>query len=204
MTRSDAELTTIKQDLIAQGIKYCVGAYVDLHGVPKGKVVPVGHFEDFAGGSELYTGYALDGLGQSPNDDEIASVPDLTRGVRLPWQPEVMWYPADLSFHGTPYRCEHASRFWTRARAGEGDGFQLQSGDRMRGLFRERGRRATAHSQCGRRPDEELLRREALLRSLSPWTGSRPRSTVSAGTCTTSITKMGIRSSNSTSNTPMA
>ncbi len=103
MTRSDAELTATKQDLIAQGIKYCVGAYVDLHGVPKGKVVPVGHFEDFARGSELYTGYALDGLGQSPNDDEIASVPDLSRGVRIPWQPEVMWYPADLSFHGTPY-----------------------------------------------------------------------------------------------------
>ena len=83
MTRSDAELTAIKQDLIAQGIKYCVGAYVDLHGVPKGKVVPMAHFEDFARGSELYTGYALDGLGQSPNDDEIASVPDLDAGVRL-------------------------------------------------------------------------------------------------------------------------
>jgi len=50
---------------------------VDLHGVPKGKIVPIAHFEDFARGSELYTGYALDGLGQSPNDDEIASVPDL-------------------------------------------------------------------------------------------------------------------------------
>lgn len=69
------EFSAIKQDLIARGVKYCVGAYVDIHGVPKGKVVPVGHFEDFASGSELYTGYALDGLGQSPNDDEIASVP---------------------------------------------------------------------------------------------------------------------------------
>lgn len=102
--RSEAELEGIKQELISKGVKYCVGAYVDLHGVPKGKVVPIGHFTDFARGSELYTGYALDGLGQSPNDDEIASVPDLTRGVQLPWQPEVMWYPADLSFHGEPYQ----------------------------------------------------------------------------------------------------
>ena len=39
--------------------------------------------EDFARGSELYTGYALDGIGQSPNDDEVASVPDLDRGVAL-------------------------------------------------------------------------------------------------------------------------
>jgi glutamine synthetase len=99
----DVGLSTLKAELIAQGVKYCLGAYVDIHGVPKGKVVPIAHFEDFARGSELYTGYALDGLGQSPNDDEIASVPDLSRGVPLPWQPEVMWYPADLAFHGQPY-----------------------------------------------------------------------------------------------------
>ena len=100
---SPEKLGLLKQQLIAKGVKYCLGAYVDIHGVPKGKIVPIAHFEDFARGSELYTGYALDGLGQSPNDDEIASLPDLTRGVQLPWQPEVMWYPADLTFHGQPY-----------------------------------------------------------------------------------------------------
>jgi glutamine synthetase len=99
----DPSLTETKNTLLAQGIKYCLGAYVDIHGVPKGKIVPVGHFEDFAGGSELYTGYALDGLGQSPNDDEIASVPDLARGIRLPWRPDTMWYPADNTFKGEPY-----------------------------------------------------------------------------------------------------
>jgi glutamine synthetase len=102
-TRPASALSAIKEDLIARGVKYCIGAYVDIHGVPKGKVVPIAHFEDFACGSELYTGYALDGLGQSPNDDEIASVPDLERGIQLPWQPEIMWYPADLAFHGEPY-----------------------------------------------------------------------------------------------------
>lgn len=86
-----------------RGVKYCIGAYVDIHGVPKGKVVPIDHFGHFAGGSELYTGYALDGLGQSPNDDEIASLPDLDGCVVLPWNPEVAWFPADNTFHGEPY-----------------------------------------------------------------------------------------------------
>src|SRR4030081_2103850 len=99
----DHKIQSLQEKLKSQGVKYCVGAYVDLHGVPKGKVVPIDHFEHFASGSELYTGYALDGLGQSPNDDEVASLPDLSRGVQLPWQPEVMWYPADLTFHGEPY-----------------------------------------------------------------------------------------------------
>ena len=92
-----------QQRLAALGVKYCVGAYVDIHGVPKGKFVPIDHFMHFAHGSELYTGYALDGLGQRPNDDEIASVPDLDAITILPWRPEVAWMPADNTFHGEPY-----------------------------------------------------------------------------------------------------
>lgn len=97
------DLESIRQKLKANGVKYCIGAYVDIHGVPKGKVVPVDHFVHFAEGSELYTGYALDGLGQSPNDDEISSVPDLDRRMILPWNPEIAWFPADNAFHGKPY-----------------------------------------------------------------------------------------------------
>lgn len=93
----------MKDRLKRDGVKYCVGAYVDIHGVPKGKFVPIDHFEHFAGGSELYTGYALDGLGQSPNDDEIASVPDLDGCIVLPWNREVAWFPADNTFKGEPY-----------------------------------------------------------------------------------------------------
>jgi glutamine synthetase len=101
--KSDTELLKIASELKGKGVKYCVGAYVDIHGVPKGKFVPIDHFMHFAHGSELYTGYALDGLGQSPNDDEIASVPDLDAITILPWRPEVAWMPADNTFHGQPY-----------------------------------------------------------------------------------------------------
>jgi glutamine synthetase len=100
---SDTRLKSLKQKLVEQGVKYCVGAYVDIHGVPKGKFVPIEHFEHFARGSELYTGYALDGLGQEPNDDEISSVPDLNHIIQLPWWKEVAWMPADNEFHGQPY-----------------------------------------------------------------------------------------------------
>jgi glutamine synthetase len=98
-----SNVAALKEALVAQGVRYCVGAYVDIHGVPKGKFVPISHFEQFAGGSELYTGYALDGLGQAPQDDEIASVPDLERGVQVPWRPELAWFPADNHLHGQPY-----------------------------------------------------------------------------------------------------
>lgn len=101
--KTTEEIKKIQAELKAKGVKYCIGAYVDIHGVPKGKVVPIDHLEHMAHGSELYTGYALDGLGQQPNDDEIASVPDLDHIIQLPWQPEVAWMPADNTFHGEPY-----------------------------------------------------------------------------------------------------
>lgn len=101
--KPDSEILQLQSELRAKGVKYVVGAYTDIHGVPKGKFVPIEHFLHFAHSSELYTGYALDGLGQSPNDDEIASLPDLDRGCVLPWNPQVAWFPADNTFKGRPY-----------------------------------------------------------------------------------------------------
>lgn len=118
----------LRRSLEEQGVKYCVGAYVDIHGVPKGKFVPIGHFADFAAGSELYTGYALDGLGQRPNDDEIASVPDLDRGMVLPWNPEVAWFPADNTFHGEPYEVNTRVALKKQLAAAEAMGFGLNLG----------------------------------------------------------------------------
>ena len=101
--KSEHDIKHIQAELKAKGVKYCMGTYVDIHGIPKGKVVPIDHLQHMAHGSELYTGYALDGLGQAPNDDEIASVPDLDHIIQLPWQPEVAWMPADNTLYDKPY-----------------------------------------------------------------------------------------------------
>jgi len=113
--------------LKAQGVKYCIGAYVDIHGVQKGKVVPIEHLAHMAGGSELYTGYALDGLGQEPNEDEFASIPDLDHVIQLPWEPKLAWMPADLAFRGAPYPLSTRVALKTQiAKAAEmGFGFNL-------------------------------------------------------------------------------
>jgi glutamine synthetase len=100
---NNEELAKLQQDLEAKGVKYCIGAYVDIHGMPKAKVVPIAHMLHMAHGSERYTGYALDGLGQAPNDDELTSIPDFSRLIQLPWEPKIAWIPADNHFQGQPY-----------------------------------------------------------------------------------------------------
>ena len=100
---TDEQISKLKQELIDKGVKYCIGAYVDIHGIPKAKVVPIDHLHQMAKGSERYTGYALDGLGQAPNDDELTSVPDLEKAIQIPWEPKLAWIPADNYFQGNPY-----------------------------------------------------------------------------------------------------
>jgi glutamine synthetase len=100
---TEDKVRQVQRTLSERGVKYLIGAYVDIHGIPKAKVVPIAHLPQMAAGSERYTGYALDGLGQEPNEDEITSVPDLDHVVQLPWEPKVAWMPADNYFQGKPY-----------------------------------------------------------------------------------------------------
>ena len=103
--RSKQELSAreLKESLIEKGVAYCLSSYVDIQGIPKGKVVPVSHFERMMRGSELYTGAALDGLGQGPHDDELALHPDPDAVTVLPWRPNVAWAPGNLRYHDEPW-----------------------------------------------------------------------------------------------------
>ena len=102
-TPSSPSLAEIEQSLHEQGVTYCLSAYVDVHGIPKAKSVPLHHFQRMMRGSELFTGAALDGLGQGPQDDELAIHPDPNAITVLPWRPEVAWAPGNLKYHNDPW-----------------------------------------------------------------------------------------------------
>lgn len=98
-----------REQLETAGVTTLFGAYVDIHGVPKSKAVPIGHYEDYLAGSELYTVGALEGMGElGPNEDECVGLPDLDSLTVLPWDTRYAVAAADLEFHGKPY--SHDSR----------------------------------------------------------------------------------------------
>lgn len=108
-TRPSGDPARLASELAERGVEYLFGYYVDIHGVPKAKAVPVTHLASWAEGSELYTVGALEGMGPlGPNEDECVSIPDVSRIVQLPWEPKYAVAPADLLFHGEPY--SHDSR----------------------------------------------------------------------------------------------
>ena len=92
-----------REELREQGVLYCLSAYVDVHGIPKAKAVPIEHFSRMMKGSELFTGAAIDGLGQGPADDELSLWPDLDAVTVLPWEPTVAWAPGHLHYHNEAY-----------------------------------------------------------------------------------------------------
>eukprot|EP00850_Spirogloea_muscicola_P004604 SM000020S05954 [mRNA] locus=s20:55743:59566:- [translate_table: standard] len=96
-------LPELRSQLLDAGVKYAIASFVDVHGVCKGKVVPLAHLEGMFGGSELFTGAALDGVPQEVCDDEIATMPDARGCTILPWKKEVVWFPSDLYLQGKPF-----------------------------------------------------------------------------------------------------
>jgi glutamine synthetase len=100
---SEYELRELQTALRKVGVKYVMATYADGHGIAKCKAVPIEHFQQMMTGSELFTGAALDLLGQSPADDELAVFPDPAAIEPLPWRPTVAFAPGNLYLRGEPY-----------------------------------------------------------------------------------------------------
>jgi glutamine synthetase len=102
---TDAKLIAeMKRELIGRGVEYCLATYVDVHGAAKAKTIPVASFEKMAGGSELFTVGAMEGMGLvGPQEDECAAVPDLASMMILPWDKRFAWFASDLYYHDEPY-----------------------------------------------------------------------------------------------------
>ena len=97
------DVKKLRQEFEKRGVRYMLSSYVDMHGVPKAKMVPVGHLEQMLNGSELFTGAALDGVPQDVSEEEVSSHPDPKAWIQLPWRPDTAWFPSDLWTQGRPF-----------------------------------------------------------------------------------------------------
>ncbi|MDO6461560.1 type III glutamate--ammonia ligase [Granulosicoccaceae sp. 1_MG-2023] len=101
-------LAPLKNAIEQQQIRYLIPSYVDLHGIPKTKIVPTAFLEKMLKGSECFTGAALDGVPQDLSDNEVCAVPDPGSFINVPWRPDCGWFASDLWLDGKPF--EHCIR----------------------------------------------------------------------------------------------
>ena len=96
-TPSPAQL---RADLDERDVEFVFAQFVDMHGKPSAKLVPVSHleglFEDGAG----FAGFAAGDIGQGPHDPDIAAMPDPRTLTLLPWKPGIARFACDITVEG--------------------------------------------------------------------------------------------------------
>jgi glutamine synthetase len=93
----------LRAELEERGVEFVFAQFVDMHGKPNAKLVPVAHleglFEDGAG----FAGFAAGDIGQGPHDPDIAAMPDPRSLTHMPWKPEVARFACDVTVEGEPW-----------------------------------------------------------------------------------------------------
>jgi glutamate---methylamine ligase len=85
----------------AKPIKQVLVSFIDLAGVARAKLIPVGSLETVAGQGVRFSGAKI-ALGMDAGGPDVVAMPDPASFVQLPWSKEVGWLAADLFLDGAP------------------------------------------------------------------------------------------------------
>jgi glutamine synthetase len=96
-----------REDLRARatedGVEFFLAMFVDLHGKPCAKAVPMASFDMLMDGGAGFAGFAAGDMGQSPADPDLSAVPDPASYTLLPWKPGVAVLHCDPHVDGEPW-----------------------------------------------------------------------------------------------------
>ncbi len=96
-----------REDLRARaredGIEFFLAMFVDMHGKPCAKAVPMSNFDMLMDGGAGFAGFAAGDLGQCPADPDLTAMPDPASYTPLPWKPGVAVLHCDPHVDGEPW-----------------------------------------------------------------------------------------------------
>lgn len=93
----------LRAELDARGVEFVFAQFVDMHGKPNAKLVPVTHLQDLLTDGAGFAGFAAGAIGQGPHDPDIAAMPDVGTLTQLPWKPEIARFACDVTVEGEPW-----------------------------------------------------------------------------------------------------
>jgi len=94
---------TVARRLADDGVTYMLAQWVDIHGTPRCKGVPVSALDQFLGGSAGFAGAATVGMGQGPHDHDLIGMPDLETYTLVPWETGLARFACDIEVDGAPW-----------------------------------------------------------------------------------------------------
>lgn len=91
-----ADRAEIREQMAADGIKFLLAQFVDIHGSAKVKMVPASSFDDMIDTGAGFAGAAVWGAGQGPHSHDMLARIDLDSYTPLPWMPDTARFATDL------------------------------------------------------------------------------------------------------------
>jgi glutamine synthetase len=98
---------TTKEQLIAaterDGVEFLFAMFVDMHGKPCAKMVPVSAIDGLLSDGAGFAGFAAGPMGQTPSSPDILAMPDLSSYMPAPWRPGLGIIQCDPYVLGEPW-----------------------------------------------------------------------------------------------------
>jgi len=103
--RNRKKIPEVHKKLKSEGVKYVLSSWIDLHGVPKTKPVPMSDFELLClGKGPQFAAHSVSFVPElTPADSDQIMLPDLNSVYICPWDKTTAIIFADLFWEGAPY-----------------------------------------------------------------------------------------------------
>lgn len=103
--RNRPRIPDVRKTLEEAGVKYVLSTWIDLHGIPKTKPVPMSDFEELCmGKGPQFAVHSISFVPElSPADSDQVMVPDLDAVYICPWDTSMAIIFADLYWEDEPY-----------------------------------------------------------------------------------------------------
>jgi glutamine synthetase len=87
----------------SDGVEFFFAMFVDMHGKPCAKMIPVEALDVLTGGGAGFAGFAAGPMGQSPADPDMIAVPDPDSYAVAPWAPTLAVVQCDIHVEDEPW-----------------------------------------------------------------------------------------------------
>jgi glutamine synthetase len=99
--------STTKEDVRRRaqqdGIEFFFAQFVDMHGKPNAKLVPMSNFDGMFDEGAGFAGFAAGPMGQTPASPDVAAMPDPASYTRVPFKPGLARLACNVTVEGKPW-----------------------------------------------------------------------------------------------------
>ncbi len=93
-------LEQIQAKVQEDGVEFIYAMFVEMHGKPCAKLVPVAALGSLMADGAGFAGFAAGPMGQDPSHPDLLAIPDPASYTQLPWQPNVAVMQCDPTVEG--------------------------------------------------------------------------------------------------------